>query len=55
MESQHFKSAQWAVSKKQNSLQLQCQLKKKKNKKHPWTYLNQHGKQIDVEHERELA
>ena len=28
---------------------------KKKNKKHPWTYLNQHGKQIDVEHERELA
>ena len=28
---------------------------KKKKKKNLWTYLNQHGKQIGVEHETELA
>ena len=38
----------------ENSLQQQCQLQKKKKKK-PWTYLNQYGKQIGVENERELA
>ena len=26
-----------------------------KKKKKPWTYLNQYGKQIGVENERELA